>query len=131
MQTYSTKKKDNGIRPVGVSERLQLIIGKTITGLLKEDTIHAVGTLQTCAGLESGTEAAIHAVRKSYKEKNSECLLLVLVDADNAFNKLNTKVSLENIKRLCPPCTHTYTTAITHPPCYNWKIGTTHCHRKV
>jgi len=31
-------------------------IGKTITGL-KDDIIHAVGTLQTCAGLESGIEA--------------------------------------------------------------------------
>ena len=46
------KKKDNGIRPVGVGECLWRIIGKTITGLLKEDIIHAVGTLQTCAGLE-------------------------------------------------------------------------------
>jgi len=54
-----------------------------------EDTIRAVGTLQTCAGLESGTEAAIHAVRKRYEEDNSECLLLV--DADNAFNKLSRK----------------------------------------
>jgi len=52
-------------------------------------------------GLESGIEAAIHAVRKSFKEDNSECLLLV--DTDNAFNKLNRNVSLENIKRLCPP----------------------------
>jgi len=60
-----------------------------------------VGTLQTCAGLESGIEAATHAVRKSYEEEGSEYLLLV--DADNAFNKLNRKVSLENIKRLCPP----------------------------
>ena len=32
---------------------------------------------------------------------NTECLLLM--DADNAFNKLSRKVSLENIKRLCPP----------------------------
>jgi len=59
-----------------------------------------MGTLQTCAGLESGTEAAMHVVRKSFEEDNSECLLLV--DADNAFNKLNRKVSLENIKRLSP-----------------------------
>jgi len=97
------KKKDNGIRPVGVGECLRRIIGKTITGLLKEDIIHAVGilTLQTCAGLESGIEAAIYAVRKRFEENNSECLLLV--DADNALNKLNRKVSLENIKRLCPP----------------------------
>ena len=74
------------------------IIGKTFRGLLKEDIIHAMGTLQTCAGLESGIEAAIHAVRKSFEE---ECLLLV--DTGNAFNKLNRKVSLENNKKLCPP----------------------------
>jgi len=94
------KKKDNGIRPVGVSECLRRIIGKTITGLLKEDIVCAVGTLQTCAGLESGIEAIL-AVKKGYKKENSECLLLV--DADNAFNKLNRKISLENMKRLCPP----------------------------
>ena len=70
-------KKDSGMRPVGVGECLRRIIGKTITGLLKEDIIHAVGTLQTCAGLESGIEAAIYAVRKSFEEDNSECLLLV------------------------------------------------------
>jgi len=52
-------------------------------------------------GLESDTKAEIHAARKSYEGENSECLLLV--DADNAFNKLNRKVSLENTKRLCPP----------------------------
>jgi len=39
----------------------------TTTGMLKENIIHAVGTLQTCAGQESGIEAAIHAVRKSFK----------------------------------------------------------------
>jgi len=95
------KKKDNGIRPVGVDACLRRIIGKKIIGLLKEDIIHAVETLQTCAGLESSIEAAIHAVSKSFEEDKSECLLLV--DADNAFNKLNRNVSLENIKRLCSP----------------------------
>jgi len=100
LKITALKNKDNGIRPVGVGECLRRIIGKTITGLLKEDFIHAVGTLKSCVGLESGIEAAIHAVRRSFEEDNSECLLLV--DADNAFNKLNRKVSLENIKRLCP-----------------------------
>jgi len=123
------EKKDKGIRPVGVGECLRRIIGKIITALLKEDIMHTVGTLQTCAGLESGIEAAIHAVRKNFEEDNSECLLLV--DADIAFNKLNRKVSLENMKRLCPPCTHTYTTVATHPPCSIWKMVTTYCHRRV
>jgi len=45
--------------------------------------------------------SSIHAVRKSFKDQKSEYLFLV--DADNAFNKLHSKVSLENIKRLCPP----------------------------
>jgi len=67
-------------------------------------------------GLESGIEAAIHAVGKSFEEDNSQCLLLVLMDADNAFNKLNRKVSLENIKILCPPCTHTYLHNSYHTP---------------
>ena len=43
-----------------------------------------------CAGLESGIEAAIHAVRKSFKEDNIECLLLM--DADNAFNSTEKSV---------------------------------------
>ena len=105
-------KKDNGIRPVGVGECLGWIIGKTIIGQLKEDITDAVGTLQTCAGLESGIEAATHAVGKSYEEDNSECLLLV--DTDNAFNKLNRKVSLGNIKRLCPPHIHIPTQQLQH-----------------
>ena len=65
------KKKDSGIRPVGVDECLRRIIGKTITGLLKEDIIHAVGTLQTCAGLHSGIEAAIHAVTQGWPTRRS------------------------------------------------------------
>jgi len=76
--------------------------------------MHAVGTLQTCAGLESGIEAAIHVVRKSFEEDSSEYLLLV--DADNhAFNKLNRKVSLENIKRKdCAPHVHIPTQQLQH-----------------
>ena len=48
-----------------------------------------------------------------FEEDNSECLLLV--DADNAFNKLNRKVSLENTKRLCPPM-YTYLHNIYNTP---------------
>ena len=66
------KKKDNAIRQVGDGECIRHIIGKTNTRLLKENIMYAAGTLQTCAGLES----AIHSAR-SFKDQNSECLLLV------------------------------------------------------
>ena len=55
----------------------------------------------TCAGMESGIEAAIHAVANKYKE--SSCEGILFVDAENAFNKLNRQVAINNIQYLCPP----------------------------
>ena len=94
-------KEDNGIRPVGIGESLRRIVGKCVSWVLKKDIIKASGTLQTCTGIESGIEAAIHAMKSSYKEK--WCEVVMLVDADNAFNRLNRKLALENIQKLCPP----------------------------
>jgi len=76
------------------------IISKTITRLLKEDIIRAARTLQTCARLESGIETVIHSEGKVSKitTMNACCLF----DAGNAFNKFKKKISLKNIKRLCP-----------------------------
>jgi len=68
-------------------------------------------------------------VKKSFEEDNSECLLLV--DTDNAFNKLNRKVSLENIKRLCSPMyTYLHNSYNTHGMSTS-KMVTIYCHRRV
>jgi len=68
----------------------------------------AEGRHHTCSGNTAdmcrtriGHRSSNTCCKESFEEDNSEYLLLV--DADNAFNKLNRKVSLENIKRLCPP----------------------------
>ena len=68
---------------------------------IREDNINAAGPLQTCAGLKSGIEASIHAMRQIFEKDETEALLLV--DAENAFNKLNRKAALHNIRELCPP----------------------------
>ena len=94
-------KEDNGIRPVGIGETLRRIVGKCVSRLLRKDIQDASGTLQTCAGMESGIEAAIHAMKSTYE--NSWCEIVTLVDADNAFNRLNRRVALANIEKLCPP----------------------------
>ena len=60
----------------------------------------ASGSLQTCAGLESGIEAAIHAMKSTFQQ--DWCDVVMLVDADNAFNRLNRKAALANIERICP-----------------------------
>ena len=76
-------------------------MGKAVSWVVKKDIVEAVGTLQTCAGMESGIEGAIHAVKRGWDKPGCEAVLLV--DADNAFNHINRKVSLENTKSLCPP----------------------------
>ena len=95
------KEGNPGVRPIGVGEILRRIIGKVVVGNIREDIINAAGPLQTCAGLKSGIEASIHAMRKIFQEDQTEGILLV--DAENAFNNLNRKAALHNIKELCPP----------------------------
>ena len=58
------------------------------------------GPLQTCAGLKAGIEASIHAMRTIFEDDDTEAILLV--DADNAFNRLNRRAALHNIRHLCP-----------------------------
>ena len=56
--------------------------------------------LQVCAGQEAGSEAAAHAMHEIFKEQDTEAVLLI--DATNAFNTVNRKVLLHNVKVICP-----------------------------
>ena len=93
--------KNPGVRPTGVGEVIRRIVSKAVTRVLKNDIQDAVGTLQTCSGQQSGIEAAVHAMRRSFEWDATEAMMLV--DADNAFNRLNRSVVLNNVKNICPP----------------------------
>jgi hypothetical protein len=45
------------------------------------------------------TEAALHAMGDTYNDE-TECALLV--EADNAFSRLNRAAALRNLKIICP-----------------------------
>ena len=60
----------------------------------------AAGPLQACSGIGSGCEVAVHATREVFDESKAEGALLV--DATNAFNTLNPKVALQNMRYVCP-----------------------------
>jgi hypothetical protein len=98
-------KKDDSdeikIRPIGIGEILRRITGKCIVKTLKLDLQEASGILQTCSGISSGIEAAIHAMRKTFND--DECEAMLLVDASNAFNSLNRAAAVHNLQHLCPP----------------------------
>ena len=93
--------KNPGVRPIGVGEVLRRIVGKAILSVIKPEIVSSAGNLQLCAVQASGCEAAVHAIGDIFDEQSTDALLLV--DADNAFNCLNRKVLLHNIRYQCPP----------------------------
>ena len=95
------KEGNPGVRPIGIGEVLRRIIGKCVVSLLKADVQHAAGCLQLCTGIRSGIEAAVHMNEQAWHDDSTEAVLLV--DADNAFNRLNRKVALHNVQQICPP----------------------------
>ena len=84
--------KNPGLRPIEVGEILRRITGKVIVSVLKKEVVSSAGSLQVCAGQEAGSEPAIHAMEKIFKEESTVAVLLV--DAENAFNSINRKVFL-------------------------------------
>ena len=93
-------KRPKGVRPIGIGEIINRIIGKCIMQISKEEVKRAAGNLQVCAGQQGGGEAAIHAMSEIFQE--SEVDAVILVDAKNAFNNINRDAMLHNIKMRCP-----------------------------
>ncbi len=73
----------------------------------------AAGPLQTCAGHQAGCEAAIHAMKEIESMDETEAMLLV--DATNAFNTLNRKAALHNIRILCPAISNVLNNTYSKP----------------
>ena len=89
-----------GVRPVGIGEVICRIVGKAVMKVVKSDLQNAIGTTQLCAGQDAGCEAAIQAMEHIFAEESTEGM--ILVDATNAFNTLNRKVTLLNCDKICP-----------------------------
>ena len=94
------KKDVDGVTPIGVGEVLRRIMGKAVVWVLKEEIMEACGTLQTCSGVQSGIEAATHAMASKFENEESEAVLLV--DAKNAFNSMNRMNALRTVSKVCP-----------------------------
>ena len=93
-------KGEGAVRPIGVGEVIRRIIGKCVMNIFKGDVVVASGSLQLCAGQNSGSEAAIHAMHAIFEADDTDAVLLI--DASNVFNAVNRATSLHNIRVLCP-----------------------------
>ena len=95
---------DLQIRPIGVGEVLRRIVGKAISWCLSQEIQEAGGPLQVSTGLKGSAEAAIHAMKTLFDQDSTDAI--ILVDAANAFNRLNRQAALHNLQYLCAPfCT--------------------------
>ena len=107
--------KKPGVRPIGIGETVRRIIAKVVLCVIGEDVQFAAGSLQLCAGQPSGGEAAVHAMREAFNDDDTEGMLLI--DATNAFNSVNSAVALYNIQRLCPSFSTILINTYRHPAC--------------
>ena len=89
-----------GVSPIGICEVSRMIVGKAVMTVVKADVVAVTGPVQLCAGVEGGSEAAVHTMREVFEAEDTEGVLFV--DAANAFHNLNRKVALYNIQYLCP-----------------------------
>ena len=60
---------NSGLRPIGVVEVLRRTIGKVIVSVVLHHNISSIGSLQVCAGHESGCETVLHAMHTIFEEK--------------------------------------------------------------
>ena len=93
--------KNPGVRPIGVGELMRRVVGKTVAWVLRDEVQEAAGPLQVSSGIKGGAEAAIHAMRSIFESDATDAV--ILVDAANAFNRLNRQVALHNIQYICHP----------------------------
>ena len=63
--------------------------------VVKDDVVQAAGSLQLAAGQPAGSEMAVPVMRKLFAKEDTEGVLLV--DAQNAFNRLNRKAAIKNV----------------------------------
>ena len=80
--------KNPGVRPVGIGEVTKRFLGRAVT------------TAFTRNILESADDLQLSALSSMFSEDDSNTILLV--DADNAFNRINQNVILHNIRIICP-----------------------------
>ena len=93
---------------------MRRILGKAVLATIGNEIQEAAGAMQVCAGHQAGSEAAIHAMRETFEDLNTEAALLV--DASNAFNTLNRNVALHNIQKRCPPLAKVLINTYRHDP---------------
>ena len=99
--------KNPGVDPVGVRETWWSIFSKIVLKVMGLEATMAFQDDQLCVGPKAGIDGTVHGVQ-SLRDKNlsTEEWFLKLVDAKNAFNKINRVRMLWTVRHLWPSGAH-------------------------
>ena len=92
--------KNPGTRPIGVGEVPRRIVAKVVLVVAKDDIKEAAANTNLCVGQEAAVEALFRHMQEVFA--GDDCDAILLVDAEQGFQRLNRKVTLHNIKYICP-----------------------------
>ncbi|GJX27002.1 hypothetical protein Tco_0233298 [Tanacetum coccineum] len=98
----SLVKPDGGIRPIVVGTVWRCLVSKVSAIRVVHYLDGYLDDLQFGVGVSGGGEAILHALNRLVKDRGDEVALsMLLVDFQNAFNLVDRKVMLEEVRLLC------------------------------
>ena len=105
--------KCHGVRPFGMGEVMRHTTGRIIVDCIRQDLTSLGGNIQLCLGQKCVTEHAIDSLCHSFDDPENEAF--PLFDAKHAFNALNRRTALKNLKILCPFLHFALQNSCSHP----------------
>ena len=91
------------VRPVGVGETWRRLFAKIVLKVTVTEATMVCQDDQLCAGPKKVTNGKIHRVQALWEENlSTEEWSFLLVDAKNAFNKINRFVMIWTVRHLWP-----------------------------
>eukprot|EP00957_Ditylum_brightwellii_P199900 15239000-Ditylum_brightwellii.AAC.1 len=113
--------------PVRIGGILLPLVGKSLLFVSREEVEAACGADQLCSGVQARIEERIHAMGLLWEEfGEEEGWGILLMDAWNAFNKLNHKVMLWHVCHYWPSrCRYAFSIY------QHWKVSVLWCADEV
>ncbi|GJW24930.1 putative reverse transcriptase domain-containing protein [Tanacetum coccineum] len=96
-------KPGGGIRPIAVGTVWRRLVSKVSATMVGHSLDGYLDDLQYGVGVSGGGEAILHAVNRLVEDRGDDVgLSMLLVDFQNAFNLVDRKVMLEEVRLRCP-----------------------------
>ena len=99
---FGLSKPDGDVRPIAIGYTLRRLGGKLAMANMGEICQKVLRPRQVGVGVRRGAEAAVHAMRRIICDDDSEDLVALKVDMENAFNSVRRDKILQKVSQVAP-----------------------------